>query len=665
MSDFSRILTPTFTDLEIWKDLMEVVEEVFDDKINNPITQLRCLRDPDLCPPGVTIDREQLIAANNLLGQFYPDSSLFSDEVYRRFLANSPAYFSEKGTEFFIDFIAFNIGSVITLTPLWTEDYDTFVEEGDSSIGTTVDQGGTWYKTTHVQLEYDGFLTADSLVSGAEVQGTVFSLFRAIAPINLVLHRFVTLFPLDPGQVYLGGANQDLITHPAGDTPPGASDAAVFFDYFVDTDSTAMASHTPNTNPIAITDWTQRLGTSEIQSNSVNHSAVDGTELEAVVTTDLNKFEWRAVVDLSIDTAGHEGGLVLRYVDTDNFFAVKVTDSALGIASKASGVWTVLNTTAISVNVGSVYALTVAQTLSGQISANINGLGVDNVTLSHTVAFNVTQDVGKSKVGLFAAAPSSGSGDVTHYSLSFIDDNQNSDISYVEVVNDDFTVGDRSLNGHLATTSGGAWVSNIYIGKDNPTASGTGSGNPLVIEGNEIVVPSNTSGGTERYEMGYPADSGIAGVQNFEVNGTYYMDEASTRMALLVQYIDDDNWIWCEVSHNHISGASLRAWTRVGGATRVEQTPVGTTQDQFPTDLVEYYVRYRFNAGTLTWYLPTLVSGAVRPSVVDATYDLTSISFNQNFTAHSGVGLLGLVADGTGKGAWRDLQIDHYRIADS
>jgi hypothetical protein len=69
---------------------------------------------------------------------------------------------------------------------LWTEDYINFIEEGAPGIGFPVWDGGLWYPTTHVTLEYD----PSAFVSLRPKDVTDF--FYYFANINLVL-AYITL----------------------------------------------------------------------------------------------------------------------------------------------------------------------------------------------------------------------------------------------------------------------------------------------------------------------------------------------------------------------------------------------------------------------------------------------------------------------------------------
>lgn len=93
--------------------IAEVTETVFRDS-GNLIPSVE-----ETVPTVQSANRELLITLVNLLGQYYPDSSIFANADFRRFLIYSPQYFSEKGTPIFADFLSFSINARMFVYRLW------------------------------------------------------------------------------------------------------------------------------------------------------------------------------------------------------------------------------------------------------------------------------------------------------------------------------------------------------------------------------------------------------------------------------------------------------------------------------------------------------------------------------------------------------------------
>lgn len=133
-------------------------------------------------------EKTLLIKQVNLLGMKLSNSGIASDAAYLAISRFVGMYWFEKGRQAAIDFINFCLDQDFKLVKLWTNDYTTFVEEGDPSIGVPVWEGGTWYQTTHVAIIVTGGLNFSPQVL------TIF--FDDIANYNLVLHSIDQRFNL-------------------------------------------------------------------------------------------------------------------------------------------------------------------------------------------------------------------------------------------------------------------------------------------------------------------------------------------------------------------------------------------------------------------------------------------------------------------------------------
>ncbi len=202
------LLPPYLDDIQAWIDFAESIDEVWKDKIDDPKKYLARLRDAWIIPPSVLAkiessqvldlndyslaEKEILIKQANMLGFDFRESDLLSEEDYQRIVRNLSLYWYGKGTEQFMDFMGFVLNSVITIQNLWTTptttpeglQYGAFLPEGDAGIGTPIWNGGTWFPTTHVNVEFDPFRFSASL-------SKLRALFYAIANYNLVIEALI------------------------------------------------------------------------------------------------------------------------------------------------------------------------------------------------------------------------------------------------------------------------------------------------------------------------------------------------------------------------------------------------------------------------------------------------------------------------------------------
>lgn len=125
-------------------------------------------------------EREILVKQVNFLGMKLQNAGVVSNDNYQTIARWVGQYWFGKGTQSFIDFINYCLSASLTVTKLWTQDYNTFVPQNDPSVGTPIWEGGTWYPTTHVAIIASGGLQSLDIE-------TLVSFFYEIANYNLVL----------------------------------------------------------------------------------------------------------------------------------------------------------------------------------------------------------------------------------------------------------------------------------------------------------------------------------------------------------------------------------------------------------------------------------------------------------------------------------------------
>lgn len=210
----SILLPPYMLLNQYWVDWMNGVDQVYQEVVDKPIDLLQNIRNMWLTNPtleqkiqdnAVTPttsklvsmsewsrpDRSLIIKQVNNLGLKLKSAGIISDVSYLAISRFVGQYWFEKGTQSFMEFINFCLGTDFTLERLWTNDYSTFLPEGSAGIGTPVWQGGTWYPTTHVAIVLQngkglGTLDPDTLVQ----------FFYEVANYNLVLDSLESVYSM-------------------------------------------------------------------------------------------------------------------------------------------------------------------------------------------------------------------------------------------------------------------------------------------------------------------------------------------------------------------------------------------------------------------------------------------------------------------------------------
>lgn len=88
------------------------------------------------------------------------DIMSFRSEVFKKIFDTLPEYSEVSGTKDWSKYVAMILGANFESYRLYTNDYQSFVP---TPLGTMIKDGGTWYKTTHVDLEVDAHLINSGL----------------------------------------------------------------------------------------------------------------------------------------------------------------------------------------------------------------------------------------------------------------------------------------------------------------------------------------------------------------------------------------------------------------------------------------------------------------------------------------------------------------------
>lgn len=207
----SFLLAPYLEINQRWVDLAEVVQAITQEPIENVNRYISWIRHQYITEDAanVKIEAGQMLSSSdftrfddlttisqaNLAGFAFKNNTILPAAGYTQILRDLPAYWFTQGTKSFIDFFSFVMNTPFTLTPLWTQDYVTFLPEGDSGIGTPLYNGGTWYPTTHVQLGYD------SVAFSGFNHDDIVSFFYYFANYNLVLHTTISTSEIDMNSI--------------------------------------------------------------------------------------------------------------------------------------------------------------------------------------------------------------------------------------------------------------------------------------------------------------------------------------------------------------------------------------------------------------------------------------------------------------------------------
>lgn len=177
------ITTTRLRDRQTWMDLIGAFDEVIIANVDDPIAQLEMMR---FLPP----DADSAIAAEvcRMLGfDLSQDVLNMSIDKFNKLATQLGMYPDTNGTDNFTKFISLMTNGNCEVTYLWTDDYVNFY---DTPLGIKLEDGGTWFKTTHVDLSM-GFSTLSGLQlkSNQTLGQRVVDIFYQQAPACLVIQR--------------------------------------------------------------------------------------------------------------------------------------------------------------------------------------------------------------------------------------------------------------------------------------------------------------------------------------------------------------------------------------------------------------------------------------------------------------------------------------------
>jgi hypothetical protein len=181
-STIHDILPDSLLDRQVWKDLVDAFDELMLYSVDGPRRQLEELR--FLKPDS---DSKVLGDVCRMLGFDLSEDLLnMSVNKFIKLASQIGMYPDTNGTENFVKFISMMTNGTCTVSYLWTKDYVNFYE---SPSGLVLNMGGSWFKTTHIDLNM-GFSTLDGLKlkDGQTLGQKIIEIFYQQAPAALVVH---------------------------------------------------------------------------------------------------------------------------------------------------------------------------------------------------------------------------------------------------------------------------------------------------------------------------------------------------------------------------------------------------------------------------------------------------------------------------------------------
>lgn len=176
-----NLLPENFLEIDLWKDLVDAIHEIAEEDIYNEIRLLESSRDID----AIQNDQQHLIQVNNLLGNFYSNSDLFTLQEFRRFITYSPFFLSEKGNRASLDFLGWVINGIMSIEFL--SQRQEFETEDREKIHTdySLEWNETFFPISHIALNV--FKVGDRNLDLSELRNQILQMFYATNPVHIVV----------------------------------------------------------------------------------------------------------------------------------------------------------------------------------------------------------------------------------------------------------------------------------------------------------------------------------------------------------------------------------------------------------------------------------------------------------------------------------------------
>lgn len=191
-----------FAENATWGTLFEAAEEVFDSLIKEPTIEMEEIR-------NITKETDPFIISQTIkqLGFDLPlDLIAGNEQRLATAIYLLPLFFETAGTNDFVRPIEFILGRTVDVRQLYTDDYKNF---HSSPMGALLQDGGEWYKTTHIDLAMEALPTDNNLLLSEQetIATRLMDAFYEFAPIELVVNEFRRLLVIHGNLGLMGEVN--------------------------------------------------------------------------------------------------------------------------------------------------------------------------------------------------------------------------------------------------------------------------------------------------------------------------------------------------------------------------------------------------------------------------------------------------------------------------
>lgn len=189
--DFSELDVDFIREQPLWGSFLEALQDFQEAHVRGPLRMLQEIRDIK-----ATTDIAFVKQALADMGITLPPDMIVNPERLYNSVYMIPLLHEVLGRESAYKAISYILGRRVVVYDLYTEDYVKFYE---APYGPLRIDGGTWYKTTHINLEMQmvGSDTNMLLPTGTTLKDKFLSAFFTLAPINIVVDQFFFIIEVE------------------------------------------------------------------------------------------------------------------------------------------------------------------------------------------------------------------------------------------------------------------------------------------------------------------------------------------------------------------------------------------------------------------------------------------------------------------------------------
>lgn len=192
---FDGLETEMFTSQVAWQDFLDALADFYQTQVREPMEGLREIR-------NITANTDPNVVLLTLrdLGIDTPLDLILNPDRLMKSVYMIPLIYQHSGLDSMWRVIEFILGRRMSVQTLWTEDYIDFYPE---PFGPKRVDGGTWYKTTHVNLTMQTVGTDARIIlpRNQTLKDRLLSAFYSYAPVNLVIDKFAFTVDVEVDQL--------------------------------------------------------------------------------------------------------------------------------------------------------------------------------------------------------------------------------------------------------------------------------------------------------------------------------------------------------------------------------------------------------------------------------------------------------------------------------